>query len=157
MSSIPTPAIPTTPTISMTNNLGSPTTPSTPLAPGVQQRLSLKQTAIDTWSMKEQLGLASAVLRSGDQNWVSVSRQMKPFSQDGRPQDWFSQKNCALQYKLLLDKVDTPRRKRGEKAVESVETPFKQFKVFSQLNLSKNASLLKLLKHFKWWCTCGNC
>ena len=107
----------------MTNNLGSPTTPSTPLAPGVQQRLSLKQTAIDTWSMKEQLGLASAVLRSGDQNWVSVSRQMKPFSQDGRPQDWFSQKNCALQYKLLLDKVDTPRRKRGEKAVESVETP----------------------------------
>ena len=83
----------------------------------------MKQTAIDTWSLKEQLGLASAVLRSGDQNWVSVSRQMKPFSEDGRPPDWFSQKNCALQYNLLLDKVDTPRRKRGEKAVESVETP----------------------------------
>jgi len=114
---------PTTPSIAMANSLGSPATPTTPLAPGVQQRLSLKQTAIDTWSMKEQLGLASAVLRSGDQNWVSVSRQMKPFSQDGRPQDWFSQKNCALQYKLLLDKVDTPRRKRGEKAIESVETP----------------------------------
>ena len=106
-----------------TNNLGSPMTPKTPLAPGVEHRLSLKQTAIDTWCMKEQLGLASAVLRSGDQNWVSVSRQMKPFSEDGRPQDWFSQKNCALQYNLLLSKVDTPRRKRGEKAIESVETP----------------------------------
>ena len=93
------------------------------LATGVHQRLLLKQTAIDTWSLKEQLGLASAVLRSGDQNWVSVSRQMKPFSEDGRPPDWFSQKNCALQYNLLLGKTDTPRRKRGEKAVESVETP----------------------------------
>jgi bromodomain-containing protein 8 len=124
------------------SQVGSPTTP---LAPGVQQRLLLKQTAIDTWSLREQLGLASAVQRSGDQvnknaikaplqlcslmmsfpfqNWVSVSRQMKPFSEDGRPADWFSQKNCALQYNLLLGKVDTPRRKRGERAVESVETP----------------------------------
>ena len=33
----------------MTNSLGSPMTPTTPLAPGVQQRLTLKQTAIDTW------------------------------------------------------------------------------------------------------------
>merc|ERR1719414_1381173 len=49
---------------------------------------------------------------------------MKPFSEDGRPSDWFSQKNCALQYNLLLNKVDTPRRKRGEKAsIESVDTP----------------------------------
>jgi hypothetical protein len=34
---------------------------------GVQQRLKLKQTPIDTWSVKEHLTLASAVLRSGDQ------------------------------------------------------------------------------------------
>ena len=40
-----------------------------------------------------------------------------------RPADWFSQKNCALQYNQLLGKTDTPRRKRGEKAIESVETP----------------------------------
>ena len=110
--------MPSTPVSNLSNNIGSPpgSSPTTPLAPGVQQRLLLKQTAIDTWSLKEQLGLASAVLRSGDQNWVSVSRQMKPFSEDGRPSDWFSQKNCALQYNLLLNKVDTPRRKRGEKA-----------------------------------------
>lgn len=122
-------SMPSTPVSNLSNSIGSPPSagsggPSTPLAPGVQQRLLLKQTAIDTWSLKEQLGLASAVLRSGDQNWVSVSRQMKPFSEDGRPSDWFSQKNCALQYNLLLNKVDTPRRKRGEKSsVESVETP----------------------------------
>ena len=69
-------------------------------------RLQLKQIAIDTWSIKELLGLASAVLRSGDQNWVSVSRQMKPFAEALRPSDWFSQKNCALQYNLLLEKAE---------------------------------------------------
>ena len=78
-----------------------PPSPATP----IQHRLMLKTHAIDTWSLREQLGLASAVLRSGDQNWVSVSRQMKPFAEEGRPNDWFSQKNCALQYKLLLEKV----------------------------------------------------
>jgi hypothetical protein len=31
--------------------------------------LKLKRVPIDTWSVKEKLCLASAVLRSGDQNW----------------------------------------------------------------------------------------
>ena len=88
-----------TPTVFSTNSV--PPSPATP----IQHRLMLKTHAIDTWSLREQLGLASAVLRSGDQNWVSVSRQMKPFAEEGRPNDWFSQKNCALQYKLLLEKV----------------------------------------------------
>ena len=35
---------------------------------GVQQRLKLKQTPIDTWSLKEHLTLASAVLK-----WVSYA------------------------------------------------------------------------------------
>ena len=87
------------PTVFGTTNV--PASPATP----IQHRLMLKTHAIDTWSLREQLGLASAVLRSGDQNWVSVSRQMKPFAEEGRPNDWFSQKNCALQYKLLLEKV----------------------------------------------------
>lgn len=59
---------PSTPGISLPGSFGSPSTPTTP--GGAQQRLHLKQMAIDTWSLKEQLGLASAVLRSGDQNWV---------------------------------------------------------------------------------------
>ena len=87
-----------------TNIFGASSVKASP-ATHIQHRLMLKTQAIDTWSLREQLGLASAVLRSGDQNWVSVSRQMKPFAEDGRPNDWFSQKNCALQYKLLLEKV----------------------------------------------------
>jgi len=89
---------------------------------GVQQRLKLKQTQIDTWSVREQLSLASAVLRSGDQNWVSVSRTMKQCGEPGRPGDWFSQKNCALQYNLLQDKFQIKRPKRGEKT-EAGESP----------------------------------
>ncbi|XP_010217122.1 PREDICTED: bromodomain-containing protein 8 isoform X2 [Tinamus guttatus] len=62
-------------------------------------------------------------MRSGDQNWVSVSRAIKPFAEPGRPPDWFSQKHCASQYSELLETTETPKRKRGEKGevVETVE------------------------------------
>jgi len=82
---------------------------------GVQQRLNLKRTPIDTWSLKEQLTLASAVLKSEDQNWVTVSRMMKQFAEPGRPHDWINQKTCAAQYNLLEERFNIRRPKRGEK------------------------------------------
>ncbi|XP_073777317.1 bromodomain-containing protein 8 isoform X12 [Danio rerio] len=75
----------------------------------------------EPWSIREKLCLASSVMRSGDQNWVSVSRAIKPFSESGRPPDWFSQKHCASQYSQLLETTEAPKRKRGEKG-EVVET-----------------------------------
>ncbi|XP_030429850.1 bromodomain-containing protein 8 isoform X5 [Gopherus evgoodei] len=77
----------------------------------------------EPWSVREKLCLASSVMRSGDQNWVSVSRAIKPFAEPGRPPDWFSQKHCASQYSELLETTETPKRKRGEKGevVETVE------------------------------------
>ncbi|PSN47523.1 hypothetical protein C0J52_02243 [Blattella germanica] len=91
----------------------------------VQERLKLKRVPIDTWSVKEKLCLASAVLRSGDQNWMSVSRALRLFGEPGRPADWFSQKSCALQYGNLLENVDTPKRKKrtDKTGNEHVETP----------------------------------
>ena len=44
---------------------------------------------------------------------VSVSRAIKPLVEDVRPTDYFSQKNCALQYSAMLDKTGTPKRKRS--------------------------------------------
>ena len=85
---------------------------STPTSGGAVSRLALKQTPLDTWSTREHLALASAVVRSGDQNWMSVSRAMRGLADPGRPPDWCSQKNCAQQYARLLELVDTPRRKR---------------------------------------------
>ncbi|XP_074108355.1 bromodomain containing 8 [Cotesia typhae] len=83
----------------------------------VQERLKTKQReSRDTWSTREQLCLASSVLKSGDQNWISVSRSLKPFAEKEalRPPDWFSHKACANQYTRLLENVDTPKRKKRE-------------------------------------------
>ncbi|KAL3864018.1 hypothetical protein ACJMK2_005730 [Sinanodonta woodiana] len=85
--------------------------------------LKLMKVPLDVWSVKEKLALACSVKRSGDQNWVSVSRAIKPFGDPNRPPDWFSQKNCAVQYAELLEQVETPKRKRGDKEKEAIETP----------------------------------
>ncbi|XP_072026754.1 bromodomain-containing protein 8-like isoform X2 [Amphiura filiformis] len=77
----------------------------------------------DQWSVKEKLCLASSVMRSGDQNWVSVSRAVKPFAEPSHQPEFFSQRNCARQYSAMLENVETPKRKRSSDRVEVVETP----------------------------------
>ncbi|XP_011505816.1 PREDICTED: bromodomain-containing protein 8 [Ceratosolen solmsi marchali] len=91
----------------------------------VQERLKLKRAPTDIWSIREQLCLASSVLKSGDQNWMSVSRSLRPIADkdSARPQDWFSQKSCAQQYAYLLENTDIPKRKKresGETTSESI-------------------------------------
>nr|KAF6479187.1 bromodomain containing 8 [Molossus molossus] len=93
------------------------------MAAGTGKHKLLSSGPTEPWSIREKLCLASSVMRSGDQNWVSVSRAIKPFAEPGRPPDWFSQKHCASQYSELLETTETPKRKRGEKGevVETVE------------------------------------
>ncbi|XP_059569009.1 bromodomain-containing protein 8 isoform X2 [Alligator mississippiensis] len=93
------------------------------MAAGTGKHKLLSAGPTEPWSVREKLCLASSVMRSGDQNWVSVSRAIKPFAEPGRPPDWFSQKHCASQYSELLETTETPKRKRGEKGevVETVE------------------------------------
>uniref|UniRef100_A0A8C1KAR6 Bromodomain-containing protein 8 n=1 Tax=Cyprinus carpio TaxID=7962 RepID=A0A8C1KAR6_CYPCA len=91
------------------------------MSTGVGKHKMLALGPTEPWSVREKLCLASSVMRSGDQNWVSVSRAIKPFSESGRPPDWFSQKHCASQYSELLETTEAPKRKRGEKG-EVVET-----------------------------------
>ncbi|KAJ8025747.1 Bromodomain-containing protein 8 [Holothuria leucospilota] len=85
--------------------------------------MAVKTPPCQEWSIREKLCLASAVMRSGDQNWMSVSRAIKPFPEPGRPPDWNTTKNCAIQYSAMLSEVDTPKRKRSGDKGESVETP----------------------------------
>ncbi|KAK4288879.1 hypothetical protein Pmani_038122 [Petrolisthes manimaculis] len=93
------------------------------MADSPAERLKLKQYQVDTWTKREQLCLASAVMRSGDQNWVAVRRNIKMLTTEtSRPQDWYSTKNCALQYTKLLEQVDTPKRKR-ERGDTANQTP----------------------------------
>ncbi|KAJ8266142.1 hypothetical protein GJAV_G00126390 [Gymnothorax javanicus] len=93
------------------------------MASGVGKHKLLSLGPTEPWSVREKLCLASSVMKSGDQNWVSVSRAIKPFAEPGRPPDWFSQKHCASQYSELLETTETPKRKRGERGevVETVE------------------------------------
>ncbi|KAJ0169288.1 hypothetical protein K1T71_015172 [Dendrolimus kikuchii] len=88
----------------------------------IQERLQLKRVPMDTWNTREQLCLASAVVRSGDQNWMSVSRALKTVTDPNRPADWYSQKSCAAQYGSLLENVETPKRKKRN-SEGGVETP----------------------------------
>ncbi|KAF4521556.1 hypothetical protein B566_EDAN001276 [Ephemera danica] len=110
--------------------------------------MKLKRIQIDTWSTREQLCLASSVLRSGDQNWVSVSRAVKVLGDQGRPHDWFSQKNCALQYDSLLENAGTPKRKRGEKGEEAKPTTPGEC-IVQKLTMERIDELKRLLAHEK--------
>ncbi|EDV43269.1 uncharacterized protein Dana_GF18407 [Drosophila ananassae] len=103
------------------------------MSAGVQERLQLSRIPLDTWSKREQLCLASAVSCSGDQNWITVSRTLKSVcgngngngsNNNGRPADWYSQKNCALQYGHLLESVEaTKRKKRSSESSAGVSSP----------------------------------
>ncbi|XP_067011791.2 bromodomain-containing protein 8 isoform X2 [Anabrus simplex] len=111
-----------------------------------QERLKVKQRVeVDSWSVKEQLCLAAAVLRSGDQNWMTVSRMLRPFGDPSRPPEWYSQKNCAVQYSSLLENVETPKRKkRNEKGESQVETPSES--IFRKLTQERLQELSRMMQ-----------
>ncbi|XP_053145579.1 bromodomain-containing protein 8 isoform X3 [Hemicordylus capensis] len=113
------------------------------MAAGTGKHKLLSAGPTEPWSIREKLCLASSVMRSGDQNWVSVSRAIKPFAEPGRPPDWFSQKHCASQYSELLETTETPKRKRGEKGevVETVEDV-----IVRKLTAERVEELKKLIK-----------
>ncbi|KAK7109423.1 bromodomain-containing protein 8-like isoform X2 [Littorina saxatilis] len=97
------------------------------MAAPTQAKMKVKGGMLDTWSLKEKLALGCSVQRSGDQNWVSVSRAIKPYGELHRPSDWFQPRNCATQYSSLLEKVETPKRKRADRG--ETEVPTKQIVV----------------------------
>ncbi|XP_072292251.1 bromodomain-containing protein 8 isoform X2 [Eucyclogobius newberryi] len=113
------------------------------MASGIGKHKILNVGPTEPWSIREKLCLASSVMRSGDQNWVSVSRAIKPFSEPGRPPDWFSQKHCASQYSELLEATEAPKRKRGEKGevVETIEDV-----IVRRLTTERIEELKKLLR-----------
>ena len=61
-------------------------------------------------------------------------------------QDWFSQKNCALQYNKLQEKFEIPRPKRGEK-MEGGESPAEI--IVKKLSVERMEELHKILEEEK--------
>ncbi|XP_068456358.1 bromodomain-containing protein 8 isoform X2 [Clinocottus analis] len=113
------------------------------MANGVGKHKLLVIGPTEPWSAREKLCLATSVMKSGEQNWVSVSRAIKPFAEPGRPPDWFSQKHCASKYSELLQTTEAPKRKRGEKGevVETVEDV-----IVRRLTADRIDALKKLIK-----------
>uniref|UniRef100_A0A6Q2YM84 Bromodomain-containing protein 8 n=1 Tax=Esox lucius TaxID=8010 RepID=A0A6Q2YM84_ESOLU len=117
------------------------------MASGVGKHKILSVGPTEPWSLREKLCLASSVMRSGDQNWVSVSRAIKPFSELGRPPDWFSQKVGDIilpQLKLrIILRIIRKQRKRGEKGevVETIEDV-----IVRRLTAERIEELKKLLR-----------
>ncbi|XP_054482336.1 bromodomain-containing protein 8 [Anoplopoma fimbria] len=113
------------------------------MANGVAKHKLLVIGPSEPWSVREKLCLATSVMKSGDQNWVSVSRAIKPFAEPGRPPDWFSQKHCASKYSELLETTEAPKRKRGERGevVETVEDV-----IVRRLTADRIDALKKLIK-----------
>ncbi|XP_013886555.1 bromodomain-containing protein 8 isoform X2 [Austrofundulus limnaeus] len=113
------------------------------MANGVGKHKLLVIGPTEPWSVREKLCLATSVMKSGDQNWVSVSRAIKPFAEPGRPPDWFSQKHCASKYSELLETTEAPKRKRGERGevVETVEDV-----IVRRLTSERIEELKKLIK-----------
>ncbi|GBM71014.1 Bromodomain-containing protein 8 [Araneus ventricosus] len=72
---------------------------------------------IDHWDSGELLFLASSVLRS-DRNWASVARSIKPYGEQTRPSDWYTPKNCALQYQKLLNDVEEDTKQKTLPRIE---------------------------------------
>jgi len=101
---------------------------------------------IDDWSVREKLVLACCVVRSGDQNWASVSRTIKPICEavESRPSEWFSQKNCANQYSSLLEGTSTKKRKRTSTDSGANETPMEQ--IIRKLSFERIDELKKAIQ-----------
>uniref|UniRef100_A0A2C9MAS3 Bromo domain-containing protein n=1 Tax=Biomphalaria glabrata TaxID=6526 RepID=A0A2C9MAS3_BIOGL len=118
----------------MESDLPNLSTVSTP-----NYRLKLKK-PLDVWSTREKLCLASAVFKIGDQNWVSVSRTIKPYADPNRPPDWFHQKNCLLQYYDMMEQLEQPKRKRGSEKSES-EAPSLQ--IMRKMTIERSEQLKK--------------
>uniref|UniRef100_A0A3B3CAI8 Bromodomain containing 8 n=1 Tax=Oryzias melastigma TaxID=30732 RepID=A0A3B3CAI8_ORYME len=79
------------------------------MASGIGKHKILNVGPTEPWSVREKLCLASSVMRSGDQNWVSVSRAIKPFHV---LLCWFLNLftlHCASQYSELLEATEAPK------------------------------------------------
>ena len=68
----------------------------------------------------------------------TVSRTIKYFAERPRPPDWFSQKNCAVQYNKLLEALEHPKRKRGEQET-AVQAIVKNLTIRKLINLKLNS------------------
>ncbi|CAG8779384.1 7547_t:CDS:2, partial [Acaulospora morrowiae] len=59
----------------------------------------------DSWTAFEKLLLVQLVYKLQD-NWSAISREMKKHPMISHPAEFFTQKNCAAEYKSLIEPLE---------------------------------------------------
>lgn len=65
------------------------------------------------WTVLEKLLLSQAVYKYGEDNWFQIARNLKHHALLDRPSDYFNQKNCSLQYYLMVEDMDKQKRQQS--------------------------------------------
>ncbi|KAI7900471.1 uncharacterized protein BX663DRAFT_158061 [Cokeromyces recurvatus] len=66
--------------------------------------------ATTEWTVLEKLLLSQAVYKYGEDNWFQIARNLKHHALLDRPADYFNQKNCSLQYYLMVEELSKEKR-----------------------------------------------
>ncbi|KAG2227294.1 hypothetical protein INT45_004249, partial [Circinella minor] len=96
------------------------------------------------WTVLEKLLLAQAVYKFGEDNWFQIARNLKQHSMLDRQPDFFNQKNCSLQYYLLIESLET--EKRQAKANASAQDMPPVVKLAKQLYIQRIDELKQAIK-----------
>ncbi|KAI8986040.1 hypothetical protein BDB01DRAFT_787469 [Pilobolus umbonatus] len=62
------------------------------------------------WTVLEKLLLSQAVYKYGEDNWHEIAKKLKQHALLHRPSDYFNQKNCSLQYYLMVEDMNQEKR-----------------------------------------------
>ncbi|RCH82950.1 Bromodomain-containing protein 8, partial [Rhizopus azygosporus] len=73
------------------------------------------------WTILEKLLLSQAVYKYGEDNWFQIARNLKHHALLDRPSDYFNQKNCSLQYYLMIEDMD--KEKRQQQSLTTQDMP----------------------------------
>ncbi|KAI8341675.1 hypothetical protein BC941DRAFT_171727 [Chlamydoabsidia padenii] len=107
-------------------------------------------TLVLEWSVLEKLLLAQAVNKYGEDDWSQVARTLKqhPLLQDQSKLETFNQKNCSLQYYLMIENMDSESSPRQYKTANSIITQDmpKVVKLARQLYFQRIDDLKNLIK-----------
>ncbi|CAO3699430.1 unnamed protein product [Rhizopus microsporus] len=73
------------------------------------------------WTILEKLLLSQAVYKYGEDNWFQIARNLKHHALLDCPSDYFNQKNCSLQYYLMIEDMD--KEKRQQQSLTTQDMP----------------------------------
>ncbi|KAI9499532.1 hypothetical protein BDB00DRAFT_794370 [Zychaea mexicana] len=98
------------------------------------------------WTVLEKLLLAQAVYKFGEDNWFQIARNLKQHSMLDRQPEFFNQKNCSLQYYLLIEDLENEKRQTKSSASATAQDMPPVVKLAKQLYIQRIDELKRAIK-----------